>query len=535
MDWNDFAERLAVELMRLPVRSFLIVQGPGGLPYVQAMRSAGALDAEAVGSAFLPRPLTGRQQRRLAGLGWHEPDEEERHNWWDRIAMPPTPDRASSAQTEACGRLAARMAGAFRDVYGTGSPLELVYQAGRTSGGGLALPGLGIPVAIPEAEQHAASGADLEAALTVARERGDQRKYLQLLSRTTLCLPSPGAPGADGTPAYATAVFGDGTFVLAFTSPEAMEQSLRGQAVHHRPASLLDLARTWPDEEWRLAVNPGLPSGAYLDSDLLLGYLDDQVPANGQSAGAHARPAEPEPEPAAQAPAGAVAAPERPAPERPAPERPARRTAQRRPAPPARPSRAASPKATPKDPVPVRRPDAVAASATQKPSAVDAVIMQKVVRPEHVPHYLDGGYDRVAGYVHRAQDVAELTTPEKLVRVLGLVYEGSPFSPADEALHLIRWPALKPALFRTPLGGIDEWSMEIIPGGWVIEKAPFPGSGYAPGEGPPIPEFKINSQRLPHGAGMYRVDRAGAVSLVAEYDADLRRWRIRLPQAEGRG
>ncbi|WP_067482928.1 SseB family protein [Actinomadura hibisca] len=526
MDWNDFAERLAVELMRLPVRSFLIVQGAGGLPYVQAMRSPGFLDAEAVGSEFLPRPLNGRQQRRLAALGWHEPDEEQRHNWWDRISMPVSADRASDAQTEACGRLAARMAGAFRDVYGTGSPLELVYQAGRTSGGGLALPALGIPVAIPEAEQHAASGADLEASLTAARERGDQREYLQLLARTTLCLPSPGAPGADGTPAYATAMFGDGTFVLAFTSPEAMEQSLRGQAVHHRPASLLDLARTWPNAEWRLAVNPGLPSGAYLDSDLLLGYLADQTPANG-SVGAHARPAAPEPESKPE-PAGAVASPERPAVARP-PRRTVQRPAQRRPA-------ARTPQAAPKAPAPAqRRPDAVAPSATQKPSAIDAVVMQKVVRPEHVPHYLDGGYDRVAGYVHRAQDVAELTTPEQLVRVLGLVYEGSPFSPADEALHVIRWPALKPALFRTPLGGIDEWSMEIIPGGWVIEKAPFPGSGYAPGEGPSIPEFKINSQRLPHGSGLYRVDRAGAVSLVAEYDADLRRWRIRLPRAEGRG
>jgi len=153
------------------------------------------------------------------------------------------------------------------------------------------------------------------------------------------------------------------------------------------------------------------------------------------------------------------------------------------------------------------------------------VVMQKVVRPEHVTHYLDGGYDRIAGYVHRLQDVAELSTPALLVRGLGLVYEGSPFSARDDEIYVIRWPALKPVLFRRPFGGIDEWSMGIIPGGWVIEKAPFPGSGYAPGEGSAIPEFKVDSQRLPHGAEMYRLDASGREILIAGFDADRNSWR----------
>ena len=161
------------------------------------------------------------------------------------------------------------------------------------------------------------------------------------------------------------------------------------------------------------------------------------------------------------------------------------------------------------------------------------VVMQKVVRPEHVQHYLEGGYDLVAGYVHRLQDVADLKTPAATIRCLGLVYEGSPFTPADEEIFVIRWPTAKPPLFRRPLGGIDEWSMGIVPGGWVIEKAPFPGSGYAPGDGPTIPEFKIESQRLPHGAELYRIVADGPETLVASYDADQRRWLTRLP--EGRG
>ncbi|QFG21016.1 hypothetical protein [Actinomadura sp. WMMB 499] len=157
------------------------------------------------------------------------------------------------------------------------------------------------------------------------------------------------------------------------------------------------------------------------------------------------------------------------------------------------------------------------------------VVMQKVVRGDHVRHYLEGGYDLVAGYVHRFEDVRELGTPAAVVRALGLVYEGSPFSPADEEVFVIRWAAVKPPLFRRPLGGIDEWSMGIVPGGWVIEKAPFPGSGYAPGEGPSIPEFKIDSQRLPHGAELYRLDSQGVERLVAVFDTDLRQWHVKLP------
>ncbi|MFC7729383.1 hypothetical protein [Actinomadura keratinilytica] len=161
----------------------------------------------------------------------------------------------------------------------------------------------------------------------------------------------------------------------------------------------------------------------------------------------------------------------------------------------------------------------------QHEKATDTTVMQKVVRPDHVAHYVEGGYDLVAGYVHRLQDVRELNTPSRLVHGLGLVWEGSPFSAQDEEIHVIRWQAVRPALYRRPLGGIDEWSMSIIPGGWVIEKAPFHGSGYASGDGPAIPEFKVDSLRLPHGAEMWRLDRSGAETLVAAYDADHRRWR----------
>lgn len=661
MDWNDFAKRLTLELSRLPVKSFLIVQGPSGLPYAQAMRSEGVLDAEAVGSAFLPRPLAPRQERRLSALGWESPDGEERKNWWDRYTWRDRGGRTSAEHLEACALLAGQMVGAFRDVYGIESPLELVYQASKAGpdGGPLALPGLGIPLAVPEDEARRAassarparpSGSALEDALTDARERGDQHGYLELLARATLYLPAPGEPGAAGHQ-FATAQFGDGTFVLAFTSPGAMDRSLQGQAVHHREATLAELARRWPHPEWQLAVNPGLPSASYLDAKALLEPEEPRRPATptppaptdvhvaGPASRRRARdaasrtdtrtdlrPPRPQaakppqsPEPARsrpQAPAAAAAPPEAPTgPPRAAgaprpPVRAARPPAPAAPAPAAAPTAAPPPPAppappAPRPPAPAQRPAAAAAppppaaqpvaqppappisparetpsdphglpvaplygqgkgrrdepapkpepapkqepvlTQEEAPAAPQAgkdaspdapsqvVMMQKVVRPEHVQHYLEGGYDLVAGYVHRLQDVREIRSPAAMIRALGLVYEGSPFTHADEQVFMIRWPAVKPALFRRPLGGIDEWSMGIIPGGWVIERAPFPGSGYAPGEGPAIPEFKIESQRLPHGAGLYRLDARGAETLVAGYDADLRRWLVKLPGGRG--
>lgn len=727
VDWNDFDKRLTLELSRLPVRSFLIVQGPSGLPYVQAMRIEGGLDAEAVGSAFLPRPLAPRQERRLTTLGWEPPDGEERRNWWNRYTWRERGSRASAELLECAAMLAGQMVGAFRDVYRIDSPLRLVYQASKTGpeGGPLALPGLGIPLAVPESESRPAaqdapraerpSGTALEIALAEARERGDQQAYLRLLARATLYLPAAGDPTAEHR--FATAQFGDGTFVLAFTSPEAMDRSLQGQAVHHREATLSELSRNWPHPDWQLAIDPGLPSASYLDANALFEPVPEEPrtrpappdPSDVRVAGRSTRaprtaarrrrqpdagasrtaartpqaPARPHAEPTApQSPPAAAQAPSQPgADPAPLPRRRERPEAAPRPEPAPRPAAAAAretpadpqglpvpplhgaphtapapaaasqepnvphgshaarlttpqpapfgpqgvspgpqrtardiprpsgprgaavppgetptasrfqppaasartreeplvqgpppqapafdrvepmaprettpnqvpldppgpprPTATPQDAPPsvgdvpretVPNGDEAPESADSMDAAAETVVMQKVLRREHVQHYLEGGYDLVAGYVHRLQDVAELNTPAALIRGLGLVYEGSPFSPGDEEIFVVRWPAVKPSLFRRPLGGIDEWSMGIIPGGWVIEKAPFPGSGYAPGDGPAVPEFKIESQRLPHGAELYRLDAAGRESLVAAYDADLRRWLVRLPGGRG--
>jgi hypothetical protein len=171
------------------------------------------------------------------------------------------------------------------------------------------------------------------------------------------------------------------------------------------------------------------------------------------------------------------------------------------------------------EPEPIPEP---AAEAGELPAPA---VMQKVVPPEHVVHYLQHAYDQVAGYVHRARDVHHLDTPAKLVRALGLTYRGSPFTAGDQVIHVLRWSSVKSSLLRTPFGGLDDQTMRSHPDGWVIERPPFSGDGFAVTQEFRIPEFKVDSQKLPHGAELHRMDDNGALTLVATYDADKRRWR----------
>lgn len=150
--------------------------------------------------------------------------------------------------------------------------------------------------------------------------------------------------------------------------------------------------------------------------------------------------------------------------------------------------------------------------------------MQKVLAHDHVGAYLERGYDMVSGFVYRWADVAHLRTPEQLLRGLGLTYQGSPFSEQDEAVHVVRWRVSAVGLYRTPLGGPTEEALRNVQGGWVIESPPFAGTGYAPNFSESIPQFKVDSHRLPHLAEIHRLDRAGGATFVAVYNADEQRW-----------
>jgi hypothetical protein len=159
--------------------------------------------------------------------------------------------------------------------------------------------------------------------------------------------------------------------------------------------------------------------------------------------------------------------------------------------------------------------------------AAKAIVMQRTVPPAQLPFYLDRGYDRVSGFVNRASEVSHLKSPRALYRALGLLYQGSAFTEDDGEVHVLRWVAHRPDLYRLPYGGQNETAMRAMQG-WVIERAPFRGNGFAPGDTDVVAEFKVDSVRLPHGAQMWRLTREGSETLVASFDADSGRW-VRTP------
>jgi hypothetical protein len=169
--------------------------------------------------------------------------------------------------------------------------------------------------------------------------------------------------------------------------------------------------------------------------------------------------------------------------------------------------------------------DPIPAPAPANDDAQHATVMQKTLPPEQVDYYLERGYDRVAGFVHRATEVEHLRTPGELFSALGLTYEGSPHLADAKEAYVLRWPAYRPSLYRIPYGGQNEQALRAMDG-WVIERAPFRGNGFAPGEGRDVvAEFKVDSVRLPHGAQLWRIDADGAAHMIAIFDNDGPQWR----------
>ncbi len=102
---------------------------------------------------------------------------------------------------------------------------------------------------------------EFERRLAQACHAGDTAACLVLLRGAELALPLP----ASGPPAWPTVRAGDTTWLLAFTSVEAMAAAAGGGAGPCRVATLAELAAGWPDPRWRLAVNPGLPAHVELE------------------------------------------------------------------------------------------------------------------------------------------------------------------------------------------------------------------------------------------------------------------------------
>ncbi|MCX5068738.1 SseB family protein [Micromonospora lupini] len=311
----------------------------------------------------------------------------------------------------------------------------------------------------------------VEEDLLGAAGAGSTDTFLSTLLLARVLLPAsadsvrgsrPGDPGF----VWRTAQLDGETYVVVYTSPERQADHVEGDVDTVR-VKFAQLIRRWPDEDWSFAVNPGTPVGAKLPGDQIVA-LANWAAEVGLGDDLEVDPQEPavEVEPAAR--------------------------------------------------------------TRYAPAAVDPArptVMQKAIAPSQLAYYLERGYDRVSGFVHRAGELAHLTTPAELHDALGLSYPGSPFVRDAEEIYVLRWPAHRPSLYRIPYGGQNEPAMRAMEG-WVIERAPFRGNGFAPGESSDVvAEFKVDSARLPHGAQLWRIGGDGTERVVAVLDTDAVVWR----------
>lgn len=337
---------------------------------------------------------------------------------------------------------------------------------------------------------------DVERSLLAATGEGRTDSYLSTLLLAKVLLPvsqvsfSGARPGEEGF-TWRTEKIDGATYVTVFTSPERLADYL-GSGVETVIVKFAQLIQRWPQNDWSFAVNPGTPVGAR--------FPGSQIVALANWATEAGLDVETDGGPGTVGGAGTIGGVGSNG---------------------GAPGTAETGFGPAAEAVPVAR----SGYATTRRDPAQPTIMQKTVAPDQVGYYLERGYDRVSGFVHRAGEIAHLDTPAKLYAALGLGYQGSPFARNAAEVYLLRWPAYRPSLYRIPYGGQNEAAMRAMEG-WVIERPPFRGNGFAPGENSDVvAEFKVDSVRLPHGSQLCRLGADGTVTLLAVLDADARVWR----------
>jgi hypothetical protein len=131
---------------------------------------------------------------------------------------------------------------------------------------------------------------EAEAAMRDALAASDQEHYFRILARSELLLPVSAEAIAGRAPmGWGTWTTSNRTHVLAFSSPAALSACLNEPGGSYRTLSFRSLAADWPNYEWWLAVNPGLPIEAYLPSWFVSQLTRGDVRLPGRPMGSRAR------------------------------------------------------------------------------------------------------------------------------------------------------------------------------------------------------------------------------------------------------
>jgi hypothetical protein len=107
----------------------------------------------------------------------------------------------------------------------------------------------------------------LEEKLFQAFTADDLKAAWTLLQAAQLALPIAAAAfTGDVPPAWPTVTTAGRTWITAYTSMESMRVGTGDTLEHAQISSLPELAAGWPDHNWGLAINPGLPIQLPLDA-----------------------------------------------------------------------------------------------------------------------------------------------------------------------------------------------------------------------------------------------------------------------------
>ncbi len=148
----------------------------------------------------------------------------------------------------------------------------------------------------------------------------------------------------------------------------------------------------------------------------------------------------------------------------------------------------------------------------------EETLLQKVINPSYIDGYLDGSFmnfndGKIGGCITTVHDVSELRNPKGLFEGLRLDYEGTPFSPADGSVTVIRFTSSEVSDIKIPFGE----GMPNPTGGKVsLMTPPFTGNGFTSAtNGQIIPEFYSDGLSINNGAQMIEITSTGGkVSLM---------------------
>lgn len=143
-------------------------------------------------------------------------------------------------------------------------------------------------------------------------------------------------------------------------------------------------------------------------------------------------------------------------------------------------------------------------------------LMQKAVTPAVSAAILEHGYDRVSGFVLRAEDVRFATTAELLFEAHGLGFPGSPFRADAPSVDLLRFPTSGQLRFEDAVGGTDDASRRST-GGPFLDRPPFTGLGFQAVHGEVVPQFWLMHTRVPAGTELVRVHADGTTTALARF------------------